>query len=100
MLASGGRFSSQPPLNLSSELYISLDTSQLPVLALDNTNLLWSTGGDALWFGQAEVSQDGIASAESGPIVSYYNTAQQTFVGQQTWLQTVADISQTIRLSF
>jgi hypothetical protein len=67
-------------------------------LALDNTNLLWSTGGDALWFGQAEVSKDGIASAQSGPIVSFYNASM--FVGQQTWLQTVADIFQTMQLSF
>ncbi|HWV98606.1 MAG TPA: hypothetical protein VNZ64_02825 [Candidatus Acidoferrum sp.] len=69
-------------------------------LALDNTNLLWSTGGDALWFGQAEVSEDGVASAQSGPIVSFYSTSLSTFVGQQTWLETVADISQTMRLSF
>ncbi len=90
------------------QITIPMDTNKLIVatfgfplgVALDNTNLLWSTGGDAAWFGQAEVSEDGVASAQSGPIVSFYNGS--AFVGQQTWLQTVADISQaeTAQLSF
>lgn len=67
-------------------------------VALDNTNVLWSTGGDALWFGQAEVSEDGVASAQSGPIVSYWNGS--TFTGQQTWLQTIVDTNQPSQLSF
>jgi uncharacterized repeat protein (TIGR02543 family) len=88
------------------QITVLMDTNQsitanfgLPLgVALDNTNLLWSTGGDALWFGQTEVSEDGVASAQSGPIVSYFNG--NTVVGQHTWLQTVADISQTMQLAF
>ncbi|HLH57088.1 MAG TPA: hypothetical protein VKY92_26140 [Verrucomicrobiae bacterium] len=67
-------------------------------VALDSTNRIWTTGGDALWFGQAEVSQDGVASAQSGPIVSYWNG--QNFTGQQTWLQTVVQTNQQAQVSF
>ncbi len=66
--------------------------------ALDNTNLLWTTGGDASWFGQAEVSHDGLGSAQSGPIVSTWDGAN--FVGEQTYLQTVSDSPQPLLLSF
>jgi hypothetical protein len=69
-------------------------------VALDNTNLVWTTSGDELWFGQAEVSEDGISAAQSGPIVSYYNTNQGTFVGEQTSLQTTFYIEQPEQLSF
>jgi hypothetical protein len=67
-------------------------------MALDNSNLLWTTGGDASWFGQAEVSHDGMGSAQSGPIVSTWNGS--TFVGEQTYLQTIADNPQSMLLSF
>ena len=69
----------------------------LPV-ALDNSSLIWTTGGDASWFGQVEVSEDGVGSAQSGPIVSVWNGS--SFVGEQTWLQTVTNMSQTMRLGF
>ncbi len=36
--------------------------------ALDNCDLVWSTGGDAEWFGQDEESHDGEAAARSGEI--------------------------------
>jgi hypothetical protein len=61
----------------------------LPV-ALDNTNLVWTTRGDAPWFGQIEVSQDGLGSAQSGFIGG----------GHQSLLQTVASLSQPMQLGF
>lgn len=67
-------------------------------VALDNTNLVWTTTGDELWFGQAEVSEDGMSAAQSGPIVSYWNG--DNFVGDQTSLQTTFYISQAEQLSF
>jgi len=66
--------------------------------ALDDTNLVWTTSGGAPWYGQAETSHDGIGAAQSGPIVALWNGTQ--FVGNQTVLQTVADIPQTMLLSF
>jgi Divergent InlB B-repeat domain len=69
-------------------------------LALDNTNLVWTTTGDELWFGEAEVSEDGISAAQSGPIVSYYNTNLGTFVGDQTTLETTFYIEQPEQLGF
>jgi Divergent InlB B-repeat domain len=69
-------------------------------VALNNTNLVWDTSGDELWFGQAEYSEDGFSAAQSGPIVSYYNTNQGTFVGDQTSLQTTFYIAQPEQLSF
>jgi hypothetical protein len=67
-------------------------------VALDNTNLVWTTTGDALWFGQAQVSEDGFHSAQSGPIVSYWNGG--SFVGDQTSLQTTFFIPQPEQLGF
>jgi hypothetical protein len=61
----------------------------LPV-ALDNTNLVWTTGGDAPWFGQTQVSEDGLGSAQSGYIGG----------GQQSWLQTTTSQSQPMQLGF
>ena len=69
-------------------------------VALDNTNLIWTTTGGALWFGQAEVSADGISSAQSGPIVSYSISDTGPFVGDQTTLQTTFFISQPEQLGF
>jgi hypothetical protein len=50
----------------------------LPV-ALDNPNLIWTTGGDAPWYGQTAITEDGTNAAQSGLITD----------SQQTWLQTV-----------
>jgi hypothetical protein len=69
-------------------------------MALDNTNLVWTTTGDELWFGQTEVSEDGVGAAQSGPIVSYYNNNLTTFVGDQTSLQTTFYIAQLEQLGF
>ena len=46
--------------------------------AVDRCDLDWTTGGDAAWFYQAEVTEDGTDAAQSGPISS----------SQQTWLET------------
>ena len=46
--------------------------------ALDNNSLAFSTGGDASWFGQAELSYSGGSSAQSGSISG----------NQTSWLQT------------
>ena len=67
-------------------------------VALDNTNLVWTTSGDEIWFGQAEVSEDGNGAAQSGPIASYWNG--NNFVGDQTTLQTTFYIPQTQQLGF
>jgi len=62
----------------------------LPV-ALDNTTLTWTTGGDAPWFGQTQVSENGLGAAQSGPIVG----------GQQSWLQAInTNSTQAFQLSF
>jgi len=67
-------------------------------VALNNTNLVWTTSGDELWFGQAAMTEDGIAAAQSGPIVSYWNGS--TFVGDQTTLQSSFYITQPEQLGF
>ena len=36
--------------------------------ALNATNLPWTTGGDAQWFGETNVSHDGVSAAQSGDI--------------------------------
>ena len=61
----------------------------LPV-ALDNTNIQWTTGGDSPWFGQTGVSYDGLGAAQSGPI----------FLGQQSWVRGNVVLTQDMQLSF
>ena len=62
----------------------------LPV-ALDNPNLVWTTGGSASWYGQTAVTEDGTNAAQSGLISN----------SQQTWLQAVAsNLTQNCQLSF
>ena len=46
--------------------------------ALEATNLAWTTGGDAAWFPQAEVTHDGVDAAQSGPVTE----------GQESWVET------------
>jgi len=48
--------------------------------ALDTTNLLWSTGGDAPWLGQTAVTWDGIDAARSGVIGNLGMTWMETQV--------------------
>lgn len=61
----------------------------LPI-ALDNTNLIWTTGGNVPWYGQTEISEDGFGAGQSGLIIG----------GQQSWLQTVTNLSQPMQLGF
>ena len=54
--------------------------SLLPLgLALNATNLLWSSAGNVPWFGETNLTHDGVAAARSGAIGN----------GQQSTLQTV-----------
>ena len=58
--------------------------------ALDNTNITWTTGANAPWFGQTQVSEDGVGAAQSGLIVG----------GQQSWLQGIVSVTQPTQLGF
>ena len=69
----------------------------LPLPVALNHGAQWISGGDAQWFGQAEVSHDGAAAAQSGPI---YSGEGGNFNGQQTWIQMVTNASHAIDLSF
>ncbi len=80
------------PVSLVMKSNITLTASfgvPLPV-ALDNPNLVWTTGGDALWFGQRNVSHDGMSAAQSGLIIN----------NQTSWLQATTNLAQTTQLSF
>jgi hypothetical protein len=46
--------------------------------ALDATNLAWTTGGDAAWFPQANLTHDGVDAARSAPVTE----------GQESWVET------------
>ena len=46
--------------------------------ALDTTNLVWATGGDAIWFAQTTNTYDGVDAVRSGTVNS----------NQTTWLET------------
>lgn len=46
--------------------------------ALETTNLIWTTGGDVVWFGQTNFSHDGIDAAQSGVLGS----------NQTSWIET------------
>src|SRR6266446_10374107 len=54
--------------------------AQSPILgeALDATNVVWITGGNAGWFGQTNITHDGVDAARSGAIAKK----------QQTWIET------------
>ena len=46
--------------------------------AVDSPSLGWGTGGDANWFDQAVVTQDGVDAAQSGAIFDNQQTSIQT----------------------
>jgi len=46
--------------------------------ALDTTNLVWTTGGDAVWFAETTNTYDGIDAVQSGSVYS----------NQTSWLET------------
>src|SRR6185369_10991819 len=56
-------------------------TQAQPTLAeaLDTAGLTWTTGGNASWLGQTNVTFDGVDAARSGTITD----------GQESWLQTI-----------
>ena len=47
-------------------------------VALDATNLVWTTGGSVGWFGQTNMTSDGVDAARSGALAD----------GQTNWIQT------------
>ena len=49
--------------------------------AVDATNLMWTTGGQAPWSVQSLTTRDGVAGLQSGAITA----------GQQTWFQTTTN---------
>jgi len=90
---SGGISGTQPSTTVVMNGHKSVIASfGLPLaVALDNTNLIWTTGAEAPWFGETEVSEDGTGAAQSGTIVG----------GQQSWLEAVAtNLTQSYQLSF
>jgi alpha-tubulin suppressor-like RCC1 family protein len=50
-------------------------------VALDATNLGWTTSGDTLWYGETNITHDGVAAAQSGDIGPFQQTILQTTVG-------------------
>lgn len=56
--------------------------------ALDTSDVTWTTGGNATWFGQTAVTHDGTDAAKSGAIVD----------SQESWIQTA--VSGVTNVSF
>jgi hypothetical protein len=54
--------------------------------SLDARNLRWTLSGDASWYGQSEISHDGVGAAQSGPINDAQKTSIQTTVSGPGWL--------------
>ena len=53
--------------------------------ALNASSLIWSTSGNAAWFGESTVTHDGVSAAQSGLITdSQTSTLQTTVVGAGT----------------
>ncbi len=49
-------------------------------IALNNTNLTWSTSGDAVWYGEPGISEDGLAAARSGSLMDNQSSVLQTTI--------------------
>jgi hypothetical protein len=88
----GDGFGPKPAISVLMNSHKSIGASfGLPLpLALDNSNFVWTTGGSAPWYGQTEISHDGLGSAQSGFILYL----------QQSWLQGVANLSQPMQFGF
>jgi hypothetical protein len=70
---------------LASLMILSIPSSYTLAQALDATNLPWSTFGNAAWFAETTITQDGIAAAQSGRITnSTYSELQTTVTGPGT----------------
>jgi hypothetical protein len=53
--------------------------------AVDATNLVWTTGGNASWLGQTQVTHDGVDAARSGAILdNQYSWLETTVAGPGT----------------
>lgn len=48
--------------------------------AVDSTNLVWETDGDTEWFGQVNVTHDGIDAAQSGSVTNGQTSRLETTV--------------------
>jgi internalin A len=71
-------------VGLSTNIVIFVELTPLvPVTRrwFGNTNLTWSSGGDASWFGQGIISQGGHPVAQSAALANY----------QTSWLQTTVE---------
>ncbi len=80
-------------------------TNPIPLgAALNNTNLTWVTSGDANWFGEAPISEDGLAAAQSGELQANQTSVLQTTVtgpGLLTfWWQTTGIVQDDFDLEF
>ena len=58
--------------------------------AVDTTTLVWTTGGNSIWFGETASDAYGLDDARSGPIGH----------NQNTWIQTVVAEQETIRFDW
>jgi alpha-tubulin suppressor-like RCC1 family protein len=49
-------------------------------LALNTSNLTWTTAGSAPWFEQTNTTHDGVSALQSGPITNFQSSTVQTTV--------------------
>ena len=78
--------------NSASATLSLLPTIPLDV-ALDTTNLVWSSSGCSPWFGQTNVSSDGVDAAQSGVVAPYYSSSLYLNLNGPGTLQLVWKIS-------
>jgi uncharacterized repeat protein (TIGR03803 family) len=78
--ADAGAYSVVITNNFGSVVSSNAILTVLPTLAeaLDATNLMWTTGGDADWFGQTGTTHDGVDAGQSGVIMDW----------QMSWMET------------
>jgi hypothetical protein len=68
-------------LGFSLELVANAPAGLPLAIALDATNLVWTTGGNAPWFGQTQTTRDGVDAAQSGHVP----------LASSSWLETTVD---------
>lgn len=78
VVAGGDASEYNGPALAAVETYNQATQFNLFAFALNATNLVWTTGGDANWFVETTNTQDGVLAAQSGAITDY----------QQSWIQT------------
>ena len=89
---SGAIVSTQTVVNLSMSSHKTVVAAfglPLPV-ALNDTNLVWVTGGTTPWSGQTQISYDGVGAAQSGKVSD----------NQQSTLQFTTNLTQSAQLGF